>query len=553
MNRIYLVLFCIVCFGKSIAQTIDKSKLFPPFIETKAPEKKIQIQKTDSLIYENWEWGEYRKLIGNVQLKDSSAYMWCDSAILDITANYLTAYGKPLHLKNGDSIDIWGNFLEYFGDQKQARLTGNAIMKDKKMVLTAPEIYYNTASDMGYYNIGGRMVKDETILTSQIAYYYHKNGEAIFYNNVELKTKETTIVSDSMRYNIDNEIVYFIAKTKITNKDGNIIYTDKGSFDTKTEKATFDKNTAITKENSIIKGDTINYDNKTKNAIAQGNVSFQDTVENVTILSGQSLYLDKTQYIRATKDPLLINVSVNKDDTIQKQDTMFLSADTLIAYKIAHQTYNEDSTINIDSLKIMYAYHHTKMFRRNLSAVCDSLYYTELNDVFKLYYNPILWIDSLQISGDSIYIYSENDKISHISVFGNAFIIHWVENEIFNQIKGKIINIFIRDNKIVLMDVDGSSESIYFIKDDNKGYIGGNQSTSGNIAIYFKNGEIDRLKLKNAPEATFTPMKKISPPNYRLSGFNWQWQIKPKNKYDIIRNKKQYDDFVKSNSLFYEK
>ena len=47
MNRIYLVLFCIVCFGKSIAQTIDKSKLFPPFIETKAPEKKIQIQKTE--------------------------------------------------------------------------------------------------------------------------------------------------------------------------------------------------------------------------------------------------------------------------------------------------------------------------------------------------------------------------------------------------------------------------------------------------------------------------------------------------------------------------
>ena len=553
MNKIYLILICISFFGKSIAQIQDKSKLFPPLEEIKTPEKKIQIQKTDSLIYENLEWGEYRKLIGHVQLRDSSVTMWCDSAILDITANYLTAYGNPIHLKNGDSVDIWGNFLEYFGDQKQARLTGNAIMKDKKMVLTAPELYYNTSSDVGYYTSGGRMVKDATILTSKIAYYYHKNGEAVFYNNVELKTESTMIQADSMRYNVNNEIVYFITRTKITDKDSNIIYTDKGSYNTKTEKASFDKNTAIKKDKSIIKGDDIDYDNKTKNAIAHGNVSFQDTVENVTILSGNTVYINKNEYLKATKDPLLINVSENKEDTIYKNDTLFLSADTLISYKTAHQYLNPDSTVSIDSIKIMYAYYHTKMMRRNLFALCDSLYYSELDSTFKLYHQPIIWIDSIQITGDSVYICMKNEKLSRILVFGNAFIIHWEESGIFNQIKGKNIEILVENDNINTVNVDGNAESIYFTKDDNEGYIGGNQSVSGNINIYFKEGKISRLKLTGMPEATFTPMKKINTESYKLSEFNWQWTLKPKDKYDIIRNKNQYDEFVRINKLYYQK
>ncbi len=312
-HKIYYFIFCLMIFSTLLSN--DKSKYFPPLTNENQPDKKIKIQKTDSLLYELVEFGEYRKLIGNVILNDAQATMWCDSAILDITANYLTAYGNPVHIKDGDSIDLWGNFLEYFGDQKQAKLTGNTIMRDKGMVLTAPEFNYNTETDIGYYTNGGRMVKENTVLTSQIGYYFHKKSEAIFYHDVVLKSKETTIYSDSMRYNTNTEIVYFITKTKIIDKDSNIIITNQGNYNTKTEKAYFGANTTITKENKKIIGDEIDYDNVNKNAIARGNVSFQDTTENITILSGQSIYTEKNDFVKAVDDPLMISISTEKKDS----------------------------------------------------------------------------------------------------------------------------------------------------------------------------------------------------------------------------------------------
>lgn len=553
MKKLCILIFCLL-LGKLFAQQVqNKASLFPPLENADKPDKKIRIQRTDSLMYEYLEWGEYRKLIGHVELRDSNATMWCDSAILDITANYLTAYGNPVHLKDGDSIDVWGNFLEYFGDQKQARLSGNTIMRDKQMILTAPEFYYNTASDVGYFENNGRMTKDKTILTSKRGYYYHANGEAIFYDHVVLKNDEMTIYADSMRYNSINEIVYFITKTTIKDKDSNIIITESGYYDTKTEKATFDKNTTISKDKNLIKGEHIDYDNKTKNALAHGNVSFQDTVENVTILSGQTIYRNKDEYIKAIDDPLFITVSESKEDTIVKRDTMYLSADTLISFKIALSYYNEDSVFTVDSVKIMKAYHHTKLMQRNLFGICDSLYYSGIDSTFKLYYAPILWIDSIQISGDSMYIVMKNEKISNLNIYNNAFMIQWVESDIFNQIKGKNIVIDIENDKIKLVKIDGNAESIYYVKDNESGYMGGNQSESGNIIMSFKDGAISRIKLINAPEAIYTPMKKISTTSYKLDGFNWQWEKKPKDKYDIIRNKQRYDDFISKNPLYYNK
>jgi lipopolysaccharide export system protein LptA len=549
IDKILILLFCVNAIFYSFAN--DKSKLFPALENIENPDKKIQIQKTDSLLYENIEFGEYRKLIGNVILKDNQSVMWCDSAILDITANYLTAYGNPVHIKDGDTVDLWGNFLEYFGNQKEARLSGNTIMRDKKMVLTAPEFNYNTETDIGHYLNGGRMVKENTILTSQIGYYFHKTGEAVFYNNVVLKNKESTIYADSMRYNTNTEIVYFITKTKIIDKDSNVIITNQGYFNTKTEKAFFGANTKITKENKIIIGDEIDYDNASKNSIARGNVSFQDTTENITILSGQSIYTEKNDYVKAIDDPLMISISKENKDSIETLDTMYLSADTLISYKILVESIEEDSTEKIDSVKIMYGYRKVKMIRKNFSAKCDSIFYSEKDSIFKLYYNPIMWLDSTQLSGDSIYIYLKNEKINTIKVFNNAFIIYWKEDDIFNQVKGKNIEIFIDDDKMKQLNVDGNAESIYFTKDEKEGYIGGNQLASGYIVMTFKNGEIDKIKLTTISEATFTPMKNISTNSYHLEGFNWQWNLKPKNKYDVIRNKTQYDNFITKNKLYY--
>lgn len=526
---------------------------FPPPPKDTARKKKIEIIKTDSLLFRTEDLGRYRKLIGHVQVRHEDARMYCDSAIIDIDANYMTAYGKMIHVQKGDSIDLWGDYLEYFGDQKLALLKGNCVLKDKSMILTTPELTYNLDTDIGSYSNSGRLVNKGTTINSRAGYYYHRTGNAVFYHDVVLYDSSRTIYADSLRYNIDNEIAYFITKTTIIDKDSNIIVTNSGYYDTRREKAVLGDNATIKRGDATVKAATIDYDNKAKEAIAKGNVVFHDSSERTTILSNYVFSQEKNDFIKAYNDPLLISVSEDE------KDTMYLSADTLLSYKIAvtdtifyRDSIQPDSIISYDimedSVKIVQAYYKMKMIQGNMSAIADSLYYSDIDSAFKLYKNPVLWMDSTQITGDSIFLWMKDKEIHRADVMGNAFIIHMQHETVFDQIKGKTMLALIAQKKIQEVQVDGNAESIYFIKDKDE-YNGANKSTSGFITVSFNNGEVNRIKLTGAPEAEFTPMEKIDLASFKLDGFVWHWGKKPMSKYDVIRDKAQYEKYVVENEL----
>jgi len=517
----------------------QKTTYFPPIPKDTSKKKKIEIVKADSLLFQTLELGRYRKIIGRVQLRHEKANMFCDSAIIDIEANYMTAYGKQVHIKKGDSIDVWGNFLEYFGDQKLGRLTGMCSMRDKTMTLTSPELNYNTETDVGSYMSGGRIVNKETTITSAIGYYYHNQSTALFYGDVVLRDLERTIFADSLRYNTEKEIAYFITKTTIIDKDSNVIVTNSGYYDTKKEKAFFGNNTEIKKGDASVKAETIDYDNQTKIAIAQKNVVFSDSSERTTILSNYIYSDEKKSLVKAFKDPLMISVS---DD---EKDTMYLSADTLLSFKISNQDsiFLNDSIEGNDSIKIIQAWRNMKLIQGEMSAVADSMFYSEQDSIFKMYYSPILWMDSTQITGDSIYLYNRNNSIYKLDIYNNAFIINLQDNEVYNQTKGKFMQAFIINKEMDKVNVDGNAESIFFIKDDDA-YNGANKSTSAFITVSFNKGEVNRVKLTGTPEAEFTPMKKLSVETFRLDGFKWYGDKQPLTKYDVIRDKSQYEKYI---------
>ena len=453
----FSILFVLMAF--SAVSFCQKTTYFPPIPKDTSKKKKIEIVKADSLLFQTLELGRYRKIIGRVQLRHEKANMFCDSAIIDIEANYMTAYGKQVHIKKGDSIDVWGNFLEYFGDQKLGRLTGMCSMRDKTMTLTSPELNYNTETDVGSYMSGGRIVNKETTITSAIGYYYHNQSTALFYGDVVLRDLERTIFADSLRYNTEKEIAYFITKTTIIDKDSNVIVTNSGYYDTKKEKAFFGNNTEIKKGDASVKAETIDYDNQTKIAIAQKNVVFSDSSERTTILSNYIYSDEKKSLVKAFKDPLMISVS---DD---EKDTMYLSADTLLSFKISNQDsiFLNDSIEGNDSIKIIQAWRNMKLIQGEMSAVADSMFYSEQDSIFKMYYSPILWMDSTQITGDSIYLYNRNNSIYKLDIYNNAFIINLQDNEVYNQTKGKFMQAFIINKEMDKVNVDGNAESIFFI------------------------------------------------------------------------------------------
>lgn len=507
----------------------------PEKIDSAAPaRKKVEIISTDELqqITDTINGILFRRLKGNVKLRHDGAIMTCDSATLFPDANYLEASGR-VFIKKGDSLDIRSKELKYYGDSKYALLEKNVVLRDKTTVLETPQLDYDVEKDIGNFYNEGKLTTDSTVVTSKTGTYYQQTKDAIFKGKVVLTHPDYTMFADSMKYNTQTKIAYFIGPTTIL-QDKDTIVTNSGFFDTQKNKAYFGDRPIIKKENSTLQSNTLDYDKKAGIGTATGDVVYKNPEEKVILLSGKTEYADSNSYVRSTNDPLMI-----QED---EKDTLYLSADTLISLK---EYFIKDTlSAEKDSFKITYGYRDVRLIRSKMSGVCDSLYYSAQDSTFRLFYNPILWMDSTQLSADTIFIYMQNKEVYKVELRSNALIIMEKDLEIYNQIKGRQVTAFLEKEKLKKVFVDGNAESIYFIQDDSSAYIGGNQSKSSEIEASFKEGEIIEIKLDLQPEAVFTPMQLIDPVSFRLEGFSWQFNRKPKSKWDVIRDSVQYRKYL---------
>ena len=195
---------------------------------------------------------------------------------------------------------------------------------------------------------------------------------------------------------------------------------------------------------------------------------------------------------------------------------------------------NPSDTVKVRSIK---AYHNVRVYKSNLQAKSDSLFYNSADSTLRWFHNPIMWAEGSQQTGDTIYLQMRNSKLSSVQVLQSAFAVN-VEKDTahFNQVKGKVMTGFFKEGKIQSLYVDGNAESIYFTKDDNDVYKEMNQTVSSRLKITFKNDEIaDLLTIKEA-ESAITPLSKLEEDVF-LTGFIWKPELRPLSKRDITNPK----------------
>ncbi|MEJ5993071.1 OstA-like protein [Pedobacter sp. Du54] len=193
--------------------------------------------------------------------------------------------------------------------------------------------------------------------------------------------------------------------------------------------------------------------------------------------------------------------------------------------------FNPADTVRTRTIK---AYHNVRVYKTNLQAKSDSLFFTAADSTLRLYKNPILWADSSQQTGDTIHVQFKDKKINSAQVIQNAFIADQeTDTTKFNQIKGKIITAFFNKGEIRNMYVDGNAESISYDKKKD-GQYQQNQTLSARIKITFEDKEISIIKEVKGIEGTFSPPNKV-PKEGLLTGFIWKPELRPKSKNDIIK------------------
>ena len=92
--------------------------------------------------------GAYR-LIGNVRFEHEGTIMYCDSAYWYRLKNSLEAFSR-VHLVQGDTVDLYGDYLTYDGNTKLAVIQRNVKLIGRNTELVTSELEFNVGTSTAY-------------------------------------------------------------------------------------------------------------------------------------------------------------------------------------------------------------------------------------------------------------------------------------------------------------------------------------------------------------------------------------------------------------------
>ncbi len=459
------------------------------------------------------------RLIGNVIMRHEGVIMYCDSAYLYDSSNSLDAFSN-VHVKQGDTLDLYGDFLKYNAPTRTAEVFNNITLKDKEMILTTDYLLHNLRTDISTYLNGGKIVSTENdnVLVSQRGDYYSKTRFMFFKDDVVLTTEKYTIYTDSLRYDMETEIAYFIGPTEIISKDS-YIYCENGWSDTRRNISQFNQNAYVISDTQRMEGDSLFYDQNIGMGKAFNNVQITDTVNNYIINGDFAIHYDSTGHSLVTERAMLT--------LIDGPDSLYLHGDTLFSVK--------DSSGN----HIVHAYHRVKFFRNDMQGKCDSLTYHDADSIIVMYHTPVLWSDENQINGRIINLYLKTGGLDRMYIEQDSFITSEAGPNQYNQIKGNYLTGYFEKGKLARVWVEGNGETVYYAKEENEGEddkdIGMNRLICSDIRIFLEDNEVQKIVFIDMPSGTLYPIDQVPGGEDQLKGFRWDPSWRPLDKDDIFR------------------
>lgn len=501
---------------------------------TASEKKKLEIIKADRYNFQKKDTaGDFLSLAGNVLLKQEKTLFYCDSAVLNQKENIVEAFGH-IHINDADSVHTYAEYVKYLGNDKKAFLKKNVRLTDGKGTLTTNELEYETEAKIGIYKNGGKVVNNKTVLISKEGTYYGETKDVYFTTKVNLTNPEYKVTTDTLLYNIDTEIATFVTATNIKNGKRKI-FTKDGFYDLKNKKAFFGKRPIIEDSTSTIIADNIAFEDSSGYAEAAGNVVYKDTAQGFVILSNNLKSNNKKGSILATQKPLLI--------IKQETDSIYIAADTLFSAKVKQDSsaFKKDTlkgkvliTKPDSTLRYFEAYYNVRIFSDSVQAIADSLCFSGIDSVFKLFKNPIIWNQDNQIIGDTVYLFTKNQKPQLLKVWENALAINKVNAKFYNQLRSNILFAYFSNENIDSVRAKGSAENVYYAIDEENKFIAVNKSEADVIDMYFKEKKPKKIVFLNNLKGKTTPIHKANPEALQLKGFQWLENKRPKSKTDLF-------------------
>lgn len=452
-----------------------------------------------------------------------------------VTKNGTLSFKKDNYIATKDQ-EVWGNLIDYFRGTGNAELFGDVQIKD-----TA-----NSAILMGDVGIYKRKPMSAVMTQKPVAAMYsvEKTGIDSLTRQPVYKRDTLFLTGDSLkmravhRCDVDTNVVKLCWERKMLADRDPMIQIDsanasflaaykrnKGKAGTLEKPAKFKKKDSNKLEdNPDVTGSGNSADVREKKPAGYGKPDMKNirqgqeiSAKDDSIAAAHRMEMEKN----AAQERIRDSVAKVKRDSLQK-----VRKEALLA---------PNDTTNI---VFMNAHHHVKIFRSDLRGACDSLVYTAIDSIARMYKNPVLWNeDKNQFTADSIQLSVRNNKIYKGNLIENAFIISQEDSIHFDQIKSTEMVAYFKDNDVYRFDALGGASAILFLKERDSIITLMNQKESKVLSAHIINRKIQRIKYVENLKSDVRPTYRLPIDKQRLKNFNWRISEMPRSRWELTDRK----------------
>ncbi len=185
-------------------------------------------------------------------------------------------------------------------------------------------------------------------------------------------------------------------------------------------------------------------------------------------------------------------------------------------------------------LNFFFGSKRVRLFRKDIQMASDSLSYTDLDSLVRLYQDPVFFNEgNRQYASDSIYMVIRNQRMEKAHLLSNAFITIQEDPSSYDQIRGaEMVAYFDTTSTLTRFDALGGAATLFFLE-ENHALATVNKVEAKMIYATFKDGDIERMYYYDNPKNDGYPSVQLPEDDRVLKGFRWAPERRPASPRDV--------------------
>lgn len=267
--------------------------------------------------------------------------------------------------------------------------------------------------------------------------------------------------------------------------------------------------------------------------IAKDSVRRAERREKLIAKGGDVSELDSLDSLARVRNERVLRQMEQCNDSVDKPRSTIPQAEDMIAKKesdIKSDSVRNDSISADSTYRLVKAYRNVKMFRKDAQMVCDSLVSSSQDSIVHLYVDPVLWNGSNQLASKTMDLHTQNQKLVRAEFDGTPIMVAVIDSTYYNQVAGKKMIAYFRDNEIYRNDVDGNVQTIYFQRENERTTLVTEMIyvESASASFYIEDKELVGMTYRNDVPFTMYPINQVPDTQpLKLENFKWVPALRP--------------------------